>query len=61
MRSSESYLANTGVERMKLPLARAELEQPSFEQVGLKELISGASGVFAKRGGREPGVHRWAR
>lgn len=36
-------------------------ERLNFEQVGLKELISNTEFMVAKRGGREPGVHKWGR
>ena len=34
-------------------------EKRTPEQRGLKELCSNIALVFAKRGGREPGVHMW--
>ncbi len=36
-------------------------EKLSLEQAGLKELCSNTEFLSAKRGGREPGVHKWGR
>jgi len=36
-------------------------EPQTPEQQGLKELCSNIQLAFAKRGGREPGVHMWGR
>ena len=36
-------------------------ERLNLEQAGLKELCSSAEFMSAKRGGREPGIHRWGR
>jgi hypothetical protein len=36
-------------------------EKRTPEQQGLKELCSNTELIFAKRGGREPGVHMWGR
>jgi len=36
-------------------------EKRTPEQQGLKELCSNTELIFAKRGGREPGVHQWGR
>ncbi len=41
-----------------VPLGQEKLE---LEQVGLKELCSSTDLMGAKRGGREPGVHKWGR
>lgn len=36
-------------------------ERLNLEQIGLKELCSNTDFMSAKRGGREPGVHKWGR
>lgn len=36
-------------------------ERLSLEQIGLEELCSNTDFMNAKRGGREPGVHKWGR
>jgi hypothetical protein len=41
--------------------AEAETKTQSLEKLGLKELCSSVELAFFKRGGREPGVHKWGR
>lgn len=36
-------------------------ERLTLEQMGLKELVSDAEFMSAKRGGREPGIKLWGR
>lgn len=44
-----------------ISIIEPEQKEQILEQQGLKELCSNVQIVFAKKGGREPGVHKWGR